>query len=43
MSDEVKKFIEKAEYALSVAEDLMRQGNAPDAASKILLLHIDEF
>jgi uncharacterized protein (UPF0332 family) len=35
MSDEITKFIEKAEHALSVAEDLMRQGHAPDAASKI--------
>jgi len=35
MIDEVRRFIEKAEHALVVAEDLMRQGHAPDAASKI--------
>ena len=35
MTDEVKKYIEKAEHALVVAEELMKGGFAPDAASKI--------
>ncbi|MBI3353662.1 MAG: HEPN domain-containing protein [Deltaproteobacteria bacterium] len=35
MTDEAKKYMEKAEHALKVAEELMRDGYAPDAASKI--------
>lgn len=35
MTEEVRKFIEKAEYALKVAEQLISDGFAPDAASKI--------
>lgn len=35
MSDEVKRYLDKADHALVVAEDLMAQGHAPDAASKI--------
>ena len=35
MTDEVKRYIEKAEHALEVAEELMKKGYAPDAASKI--------
>lgn len=35
MNDEVILYLEKAEHALAVAEDLLRQGHAPDAASKI--------
>ena len=32
MSDEVMRYLDKAEHALIVAEDLMGQGHAPDAA-----------
>jgi uncharacterized protein (UPF0332 family) len=35
MTEEVKKLIEKAEHALKVAEELMRDGYPSDAASKI--------
>lgn len=35
MTNEVRKYLDKAEHALLVAEDLMRGGHAPDAASKI--------
>jgi len=35
MTEEVKRYIEKAEHALEVAEELMKKGYAPDAASKI--------
>lgn len=35
MTDEIRKYLDKAEHALLVAEDLMRDGHAPDAASKI--------
>jgi len=35
MTDEVKKYLEKAEHALEVAEALMKDGYLPDAASKI--------
>jgi uncharacterized protein (UPF0332 family) len=35
MTEETKKYIEKAEPALEVAEELMRKGYIPDAASKI--------
>ena len=35
MTDEVKKYLEKAEHALEVAEALMKDGYMPDAASKI--------
>jgi uncharacterized protein (UPF0332 family) len=35
MIEEVRKFVEKAEHALTVAEDLMQHGHSPDAASKI--------
>ena len=35
MTDEAEKYIEKAEHALEVAEELMKKGYAPDAASKI--------
>ncbi len=35
MTDEVGKYLAKAEYALEVAEDLMESGHAPDAASKV--------
>jgi len=34
-NDEVMLYLDKAEHALVVAEDLMRQGHTPDAASKI--------
>jgi uncharacterized protein (UPF0332 family) len=34
MTDEAEKYIEKAEHALEVAEELMKKGYAPDAASK---------
>jgi uncharacterized protein (UPF0332 family) len=35
MTEEIKKLIEKAEHALKVAEKLMNDGYASDAASKI--------
>ncbi|MBI2354739.1 MAG: HEPN domain-containing protein [Deltaproteobacteria bacterium] len=35
MIDEVRRYLDKADHALIVAEDLMGQGHAPDAASKI--------
>lgn len=34
MKEEIRKFLEKADHALIVAEDLMARGHAPDAASK---------
>lgn len=35
MTDEVSRYLRKAEHALEVAEDLLKGGHAPDAASKI--------
>ena len=35
MTDEAKRYLDKAEHALEVAEDLLKDGHAPDAASKI--------
>ena len=35
MTNEVKKYLEKAEHALEVAEALIKDGYLPDAASKI--------
>ena len=35
MTEEIERFIQKAEHALIVAEDLMEDGYASDAASKI--------
>lgn len=35
MTEEVRKYLDKAEHALLVAADLMSGGHAPDAASKI--------
>jgi len=35
MTDEVRRYLRKAEHALKVAEDLLKDGHAPDAASKI--------
>lgn len=35
MKDEVRRYLSKAEHALEVAEDLLKSGYAPDAASKI--------
>ena len=35
MMDEVRRYLRKAEHALEVAEDLLKGGHAPDAASKI--------
>ena len=34
MNEEIRKFLEKADHALAVAEELLRHGHAPDAASK---------
>jgi len=34
MKDEVSGYLRKAEHALEVAEDLLRDGHVPDAASK---------
>ena len=33
MTDEVRRYLRKAEHALEVAEDLLKDGHAPDAAS----------
>jgi uncharacterized protein (UPF0332 family) len=35
VTEEVRRYLDKAGHALLVAEDLIRQGHAPDAASKI--------
>jgi uncharacterized protein (UPF0332 family) len=35
MTDEIRRFLDKADHALVVAEDLMERGHAPDAVSKI--------
>lgn len=35
MTDEVMLYLEKADHALVVAQDLLEKGHAPDAASKI--------
>lgn len=35
MTEEVARYLEKADHALRVAENLIKQGFAPDAASKI--------
>ena len=35
MTDQARKYLEKAEHALKVAEDLLKSGHASDAASKI--------
>jgi uncharacterized protein (UPF0332 family) len=35
MNEEVRRYIEKADHALEVAEKLIKDGYAPDAASKI--------
>jgi len=35
MTEETKRYIEKADHALEVAGELMRKGYIPDAASKI--------
>lgn len=35
MNEEIKKFLEKSDHALAVADELLRHGHAPDAASKI--------
>jgi predicted nucleotidyltransferase len=34
MTDEVKRYLRKAEHALEVAEDLLKDGHVTDAASK---------
>ena len=35
MTDEVRRYLRKAEHALEVAEDLLKDGHVPDGASKI--------
>ena len=35
MTDEIRRYLDKTDHALVVAVDLMEQGHAPDAASKI--------
>jgi len=35
VTDEIRRYLDKADHALIVAVDLMEQGHAPDAASKI--------
>ncbi len=32
MTDEVRRYLRKAEHALEVAEDLLKDGHVPDAA-----------
>ncbi len=34
MTDEVRRYLRKAEHALEVAEDLLKDGHVPDVASK---------
>jgi uncharacterized protein (UPF0332 family) len=34
MTDDVRRYLRKAEHALEVAEDLLKDGHVPDAASK---------
>lgn len=36
MTEEIKRYLDKADHAIIVAEDLMGQGHAPDAASNVL-------
>jgi HEPN domain-containing protein len=42
MTDEVRRYLRKAEHALEVAEDLLKGGHAPDAASKIITPRITQ-
>lgn len=35
MTEEIRKYLDKSEHALQVAEDLLHGGHVPDAASKI--------
>jgi uncharacterized protein (UPF0332 family) len=35
MTDEVRRYLERADQAIIVAHDLMEQGHIPDAASKV--------
>lgn len=35
MTEEIRKYLDKSEHSLQVAEDLLRGGHVPDAASKI--------
>jgi len=35
MTGDIKRYLDKADHALIVAEDLMERGHVPDAASKI--------
>ncbi len=35
MTDEVQRYLNKADHALLVASDLMEQGHVPDAVSKV--------
>ena len=37
MTEEIKRYLDKADHALIVAVDLMDQGHAPDAASPMLV------
>ena len=34
MTDEARRYLRKAEHAIEVAEDLLKDGHIPDAASK---------
>jgi len=34
MTDEVRRYLDKADHALEVAEELLKDGHVPDAASK---------
>jgi hypothetical protein len=34
MTDEVRRYLRKAEHALEVPEDLLKDGHVPDVASK---------
>ena len=33
MTDEVRRYLDKADHALEVAEDLLKSGHAPDASN----------
>ena len=35
MTEEIRRYLDKADHALTVAEDLIERGHLPDAASKI--------
>jgi HEPN domain-containing protein len=38
MTDDVRRYLRKAEHALEVAEDLLKDGHVPDAADNFITL-----